>query len=240
MDLHLHEHECCSCQRRLPCFKCKQCFNEFHRRVYYCSKQCQRDDWANHKPVHNQVVSEGRIEYENAIYTGPILNDTPIGKGHVLYHNGDTFDGFWENERPKKGKFTYLSGAVFDGIFDGQGRRYKGVQLTESGRIFKGVWKDGHFHVGLLTIPDSGTYNGEFKDGLFDGIGTREDPRSGTYTGPWVAGKRHGLSGTLVIGNYKYTGEFKSGHPDGQGRLTTADGVVVKEGNFSKEIWYQL
>ncbi len=72
------------------------------------------------------------------------------------------------------------------------------------------------------------SYVGEFKDGLYHGLGTyiQGDLK---YVGEFKGGNRHG-QGTQNNGQYyKYVGEQKDGRFDGQGTLTDYRGTYVGE-----------
>jgi 1-phosphatidylinositol-4-phosphate 5-kinase len=68
-------------------------------------------------------------------------------------------------------------------------------------------------------------YEGEFKSGVYDGVGTFTWQDKATYKGNWKDGKRHG-SGiyTSADGSYMYDGDWQSDVKHGQGFQQLSDG----------------
>ena len=92
--------------------------------------------------------------------------------------------------RAGKARVTYNSGAVYEGEFNdekmkhGQGKYTWMAASEEEGA-------EGEQVV-------SATYEGEYKDGKRDGVGTMTYPNGDVYTGEWKESKMHG------VGTYKY------------------------------------
>ncbi len=84
---------------------------------------------------------------------------------------------------------------------------------------------------GTTVLPDSAEYEGNFRNGLLDGIGSLRWSDGAFYRGEFQRGLMHGY-GVLEYGNGEYyEGEFRDGVEHGKGVLTYANGDRV-EGNF--------
>ena len=66
---------------------------------------------------------------------------------------------------------------------------------------------------GKYTYLDGEKYEGEWKNGKWDGQGTFTSPDGRKYVGEWKDEKENG-QGTMSLSNgEKYVGEFKDGRP---------------------------
>jgi Leucine-rich repeat (LRR) protein len=99
-----------------------------------------------------------------------------------------------------------------------------------------------------FTYPDpfmsgaSGTYSGEWKDGMPNGRGTLifDSQYSAMgypvkYTGDWVNGAKHGQGTATWRSGNSYTGSFKNNKKDGQGIMTNSDGSVYHDGDWKND-----
>ena len=75
-------------------------------------------------------------------------------------------------------------------------------------------------------------YEGEFKHGLFDGLGRFSYAEGGVYQGEFHAGRMHG-HGRFSRDGTVYEGEFRNNLYHGMGRLDYADGLSHR-GQFSQ------
>ena len=104
---------------------------------------------------------------------------------------------------------------------------------------YKGPWdpekRRPHGGVGVLVWDNGISYEGEWRDGRFDGQGAKLYSRGGGYRGAWVAGKRQGAGVQLFGGKFGYdqwAGPFVRDRPHGVGTMRFADG---SEGEFEFE-----
>ena len=81
---------------------------------------------------------------------------------------------------------------------------------------------------GKLILGDHNVYEGNFKNGEYDGIGLYKN-KNYIYKGGFIAGKKNG-TGKLedLINKSVYEGEFKNDHKDGYGVEKYIDGSVYK------------
>jgi len=108
--------------------------------------------------------------YTNGAYTGMMLNGKRQGKGVYMWNNGDSFDGYYENDKmsgygrlDSKSKMFRYEGNFANGEFNGQGIYYDD--------------RDGWRH------------EGNFKDGKPDGEGTRYYNKGKNIKGIWENGE---------------------------------------------------
>lgn len=92
-------------------------------------------------------------------YYGEILNGKPHGKGQITWNNGDGFDGFFENGFLfGTGTLTYANGDRFVGSFVKDLPNGQGILTLKNGYI--------------PNCMNAIKYNGYWKNGVKDGIGT--------------------------------------------------------------------
>ena len=83
-------------------------------------------------------------QVESDIYVGGYLYNKKQGHGRCKYHNGDTYDGMYDNNQ-KNGIGTYIS--------------------MKFGRKYEGEWKDDKLHgIGIMTTKNE-KYVGIWEDG---------------------------------------------------------------------------
>lgn len=112
-------------------------------------------------------------------------------------------------------------------IKDGFGK----TQLPDSS-VYEGEFKNGLFNgKGILTWSNAACYKGEFKNGLMDGKGNYVGSDGSKYEGDYKDGILDG-KGILVFANGdRYEGEFKNGLFNGRGVSFNANGDKY-EGEF--------
>lgn len=99
-----------------------------------------------------------------------------------------------------------------------------GTHVYADGSKYEGEFKDGMYHgVGVFT-SDGSRYEGEFKDNHFNGRGTLTHPNGNKYIGEFKDGMRNGQGTFTNAKGEKYIGEFKDGYRDGKGTLIFANG----------------
>ena len=155
------------------------------------------------------------------------------GKARVQYANGDTYEGYYGENKKREGKGTYT---------------YRGE--NEQVTTYEGTWLDGlKDGYGSQTYPDGGRYLGQFKAGVIDGDGSYIYPNGDVYSGSWFDGKKNGTgtylfkendssfkgtwkNGNISVGSWIHKdgtiwdGTFANGRPCGYGTFSFKNGNV--------------
>lgn len=76
----------------------------------------------------------------------------------------------------------------------------------------------------VIKFESGSEYNGEFKNGLFDGKGVLTFYDGAVYDGEWLNGKRHGYGKINHPNGVTYAGVWCKDKPHGKGRATYEDG----------------
>ena len=199
-------------------------------------------NWFVGEVIDGKIGRYGTYHFATgARYEGEFLNGNFHGKGTYYWTDGGTYSGDWVNgvqhgygvktwdPNGQWGKDRY-EGEYRNGKFNGQGTYTWG-----DGRKYVGNWvNDVREGYGVFTwAPGSqwehDKYEGQFKDGKFNGQGTYTWGDGRKYVGNWVNDSREGYGVfTWAPGSQwsadKYEGQFKGGKFNGQGTYTWADG----------------
>lgn len=162
--------------------------------------------------IANQYnVVSNKIEFENGIYHGALVNGRRNGHGVCIYSDGSRYDGEWENDK-----------------WNGYGE-----YLYSNGDIYRGNWMNGERHGdGELTLVSSGeSYKGSYKEGLFDGYGiyrweNAKESEKKEYCGYYCEGKHHGKGKMIYADGSYYDGEWVDGKKQGHGTNTYSSGAI--------------
>jgi len=119
-------------------------------------------------------------------------------------------------------------GAIYQGLssFEGKIEGF-GVSYNADGSIYEGEWKNGLYSgIGRLVFAEDHMYEGEFKEGKFEGEGIYwlEGFR---YKGQWLLGYAHGAGLEVNEGKFSYEGEYIRGVKTGKGTMK-----FYKEGTY--------
>ena len=174
-------------------------------------------------------------------YEGEIFNENPNGFGVLSYpfSDGKSIVGEWKNGSEwntehfnkngillgifENGKWTLKWGTLFkvstDGVFKWSESGKKDLHWKYLGFI-ENMKPHGE---GVINSPEGEYYEGEFKDGLFDGQGQYTKPNGYSYVGRWKNNKKNGFGTENFSNKDKYTGEFKNGKRHGKGKLNSID-----------------
>jgi hypothetical protein len=105
--------------------------------------------------LYEQKVTTGKdvgpeiYIFNGHVYVGEWKQGNPLGKGILVYPNGDLYKGYF-----------------IDGLCHGPG-----TLTREDGAVkYDGEWKNGKFHgSGIFIDNDNKSYKGLFREGLFCG-----------------------------------------------------------------------
>jgi hypothetical protein len=124
-------------------------------------------------PKPQAVTTKGKLNIQNGVYEGDIVNGKATGKGKFTFNDGsgtyegDFVDGKWHGKGKKtttydgniyegnfvnsdlrgNGKITFPNGDVFEGELEGEG---KGTMTYANGKIKKGKYKYREFKPSLF------------------------------------------------------------------------------------------
>ena len=212
--------------------------------------------WIKGRWVHD-VLTKGTKQCKDWVYTGPLKNYEPHGKGQHEDLN-EIYEGeYFEGQMHGHGKRNLLDvqevyeGAFKNGLYDGFGElkttvlTYKG--MFKSGMMFgRGVLTtrlsvyDGDFYMGNkhghgeIKYKNGDRYVGEMRKGRRSGEGSEYLRNGDAYHGQWKNDEKNGSGVEKLIDGEVYRGQFKRGQRHGRGTETQANGSrfcgVWKEG----------
>lgn len=105
-----------------------------------------------------------------------------------------------------------------------ENRTYGGVAWK-----YEGEFKDGKYNgKGTMTYPYGSVYEGEWKDGERNGHGKQTFADGEVYEGGWKDGSFNGYGKRTWPDGRVYEGEWKHGDFNGYGKYTWADGDVYE------------
>ena len=116
-----------------------------------------------------------KIEFENGVFIGNVINSKKEGKGIFYYNNGAKYEGEYKNDlRNGKGIFYYKEGHIYDGEWENDKKHGRGILYINSGEIYEGEFKEGLFDgFGIFNYSGGEKYIGEFKDNKRNGYGMK-------------------------------------------------------------------
>jgi hypothetical protein len=202
----------------------------------------------------------GQVTYESGgKYSGYFENGVKSGRSDSIMEesNGAVHIGNFKDGKPNgHGVLVEKDGLMYDGEFVNAKMEGHGMMFKAGGEALFGIFHDAKLHgYGILRRTDC-LINGNFKDGLPDGIAIAVDLNkdfSNMYIGNFQNGKRHG-QGLLVTSNglvqvghwsddqlhghaeiiypgYGFSGQFKHGKKHGHG-VVTAGKSIKYEGEW--------
>lgn len=172
---------------------------------------------------------------------GLFVDDHLAGKCMLIvqgtFKDGETYtsrySGYYYNGKNGEGADTIVGSRGYRRIRVGtfkNGRLVNGTQiLPNDSSVYEGELKDGEYNgKGKLTFPNR-SYEGEFKDGDFHGEGTLIFVDGTKIAGSWVKGRLNGR-GTITMSDGKsLEGTFISGRCS-DGVLRDKKGTVLRTG----------
>jgi|GEM_PF-416126 hypothetical protein len=153
-------------------------------------------------------------------YVGDWINGKRNGNGINTWANGEQFDGGWkEDKRHGYGKQIYTDGEIKTGFWE-EGT-YIGTNVAKSGCI-SGDCQSGY---GTYLSTNGDKYEGNFKNGTYEGQGNYDFAEGHRYVGEFKDGKFSG-QGSYVMAKTgaKYIGAFANGTYNGIGTYYYEDG----------------
>ena len=122
---------------------------------------------------------------------------------------------------------TTEEGCVSGNCVNGKGK------FVSTNYTYEGDWKNGVKEgQGTKTNFLGQVYTGQFANDQYEGKG-KLDYGNGIYIGDFVNGKEEG-KGTMTTAIYIYVGDFKNGRKEGSGKMTNLMTDSVIEGKFKE------
>lgn len=143
----------------------------------------------------------------DSIYLGELDEENKReGFGKCTYYNGDTYEGFWSDDRPH-----------------GQG-----VYYWKDGGRYEGEFADGKMNgKGKRTFASGAVYSGNFESGKKHGFGSIRFKNGDTYVGMWDFDDMSGNGVYTWHTGDKFTGKFRRDKREGPGVLTLESGEEI-------------
>lgn len=226
-------------------FRCPEC-SKFAINTYYCSQECYKSSWKEHKKFHSLFKSgermfaamrqEERDKFEREMRGG----NFSVGQYYVGSKNE-------LGQKHGKGTLYWMNGSIYEGDFAHDKQNGHGKHNLFNGDVYEGEYKNDQMHGhGLYRWADGGEYNGTFVNDKMHGQGLRKWPLGDYHEGEYRLGLRNGRGimfyqdgsvfdgvfvndirkeGELTFANGDtYTGSFENGQPHGEGKLVTTGG----------------
>ena len=137
-----------------------------------------------------------------------------------------TFNGTLKHRKGYtiEGQFVNLHEEGGRAVFDSK----KCKETTRRG-VYEGEWKRGIANgVGTYTYANGDFYKGQFLNGNFNGEGTLTFADGEIYKGQWLNGKKHGKGTFTFPEGGGYTGDLKNGDFNGEGTYTYPNGAFYQ------------
>jgi hypothetical protein len=176
------------------------------------------------------------------------------GYGIRVWPSGNKFEGTWEDDQMVQGLFHDVKAcSKYNGLFlnnmkDGHGRE---VWHSPNGKDFRDPCL-GWIHRGSGQCQ----YEGDYRNGLFHGMGKFVSPDGRSYEGEWKDGKQNGKGNATLLGRhergnadkmhigrngslyrpFQYTGKWENGVRQGVGEILYLGGTT-KKGVFDDGAW---
>ncbi|MCY4451206.1 MAG: peptidoglycan-binding protein [Immundisolibacterales bacterium] len=127
------------------------------------------------------------------------------------------------NPHPRRGELITWSGGCVDGRTSGSGRLVWRGDYGE--HVYEGGYREGKRNgLGTYTWADGDRYEGEYRDGKEDGHGIWTAAGGDRYEGEWRAGFQNGRGTYSWVNGDRYEGQWRAGRPHGHGIWTGAGG----------------
>ncbi|CAI2731149.1 unnamed protein product [Schistosoma spindalis] len=138
----------------------------------------------------------GRYEFKDSgLYIGEWLNEKAVGLGLITKDKCQgEYTGLWDSGSEKSGVFLWPNapGAMYEGEWANNRRNGYGI-FTREDWVIMGQFKDDFIKCGIKCKEDSiGRFEGEFENG-FPSFGVETYADGGSYAGEYKNGVREGL-----------------------------------------------
>ena len=141
-------------------------------------------------------------KFDNASYTGELLNGLRHGRGVQIWEDGAKYDGEWEYDKAHGvGTFYHADGDIYQGQWDNDRANGEGTYINVDGATYQGSWKedmqDGY---GIEVWKDGSSYKGYYKNGQKNGYGEYNWADGSKYEGEWYNNRLNGKVMFIYLG----------------------------------------
>ncbi len=168
------------------------------------------------------IFYKGRIYGEDMIYEGKIKDNKYNGYGKLIdKKKNEIYKGqFQNNLKQGEGVLTFSDKSEFSGDFKND-ELSNGKLKWINGDYYEGNFKDGIFNgYGNLKINNGSEYEGNFLTGLYNGKGIFKWKNGDIYYGDYSYGIKEGKGKYTFNNKNSYDGQWYSNKPHGEGTLT--------------------
>lgn len=145
------------------------------------------------------------------VYRGEVKDGKRHGFGKVVYFGGDSYEGYWENDRPEGlGLYSWKIGGRYKGNFSKGSMSGLGTRVYNSGNYYVGMFLNGKKNgQGVMNFKNGDVYDGNWEDDLMHGEGKYIWVTRDEFVGRFFKDIREGpgtlnlITGELVTGNWK-------------------------------------
>lgn len=143
------------------------------------------------------------------------LNEAGLkhGYGRITYSNGDSYEGFWANDRYEgKGLYIWKDRGSYEGDFEAGKMHGVGKRVYQSGNVYNGQFADGKKQgTGEMAYKNGDHYEGEWADDCMHGTGTYTWSSGSSYTGGFSKDRRVGKGKLVLAADEVHEGEWVNG-----------------------------
>lgn len=237
--------------------------NEIKQVTNLNQKKENPDTIESSKSEKKEEIKDEEIKTVINGYNGEILNGRRNGYGEMIYTNGDTYLGYWKDDKHEgTGTYTYFNGDKYVGNFNNNLKNGNGTfYYYKSKSRFQGVWENniqkngtlffnnGDYFKGDIDIPgeelngygiytwrNGDYYEGSFKFGKKNGEGKYYWSDGASFKGRWLNDKENGPGLMIWSDGGSYRGNYINGLRSGKGIHRYVDGKVYEEEWFKGEL----
>ncbi len=175
-----------------PRHRANQSSIKFKTNNYQNKNQESPAEKYNATPSFQQYVKDFR--FQNAIYTGDMMDGMRHGKGVQIWDDGAKYDGEWKFDQANGyGIFYYVDGDIYQGQWENDKANGEGTYFNLDGATYQGGWKDDlQDGFGSEQWNDGSSYKGYYKEGMKNGYGVYIWADRSKYEGYWKENKQNG------------------------------------------------
>lgn len=145
------------------------------------------------------------------IYRGEMKDNKRHGYGKVVYFGGDSYEGYWENDRPEGlGLYNWKIGGKYLGNFTKGVINGQGTRVYSSGNYYVGMFVNGKKHgQGVMHFKNGDVYDGNWEEDYMHGDGKYLWLTGDEFVGRFYKDLREGPGTLHLVTQEVLTGNWK-------------------------------